>query len=121
MPVSGGLTFTALTAGLGTHTCGLTSTGAAYCWGSNFFGALGNGSSTNSPVPVPVSGGLAFVQLTAGGFLGHTCGRTGSGAAYCWGDNERGQIGDGSTVDRLTPTAVTGGLSFTGLDAGFRH
>jgi alpha-tubulin suppressor-like RCC1 family protein len=120
-PVSGGLTFAALTAGLGRHTCGFTSTGAAYCWGENTFGALGNGSGTDNPAPTPVSGGLVFTQLKAGGFIGHTCGLTSGGIAYCWGENERGQVGDGSTVDRLTPSAVTGGLTFASLDAGFRH
>jgi alpha-tubulin suppressor-like RCC1 family protein len=120
-PVSGELTFAALTAGLGRHTCGLTGAGSAYCWGENTFGALGNGSTSDSPIPVPVSGGLAFVQLIAGGFIGHTCGLTASGTAYCWGENERGQVGDRSTVDRLEPSAVAGGLSFTRLDAGFRH
>ena len=58
---------------------------------------------------------------TAGGFVDHTCGRTASGTAYCWGDNEVGQLGDGSTVDRLEPSAVVGGFLFTSLDAGYRH
>lgn len=120
-PVTGGLTFAALTAGLGRHTCGLTGTGTAYCWGENTFGALGNGSTASSSVPTPVSGGLSFRQLRAGGFIGHTCGLTGSGAAFCWGENERGQVGDGSTIDRSTPSAVEGGLTFTNLEAGFRH
>jgi alpha-tubulin suppressor-like RCC1 family protein len=121
VPVSGQLTFTALTAGLGRHTCGLTGPGAAYCWGENAFGALGDGSTNDHSVPVPVSGGLAFARLIAGGFIGHTCGLTGSGTAYCWGENERGQVGDGTTTDRLGPSAVASGLSFSTLDAGFRH
>jgi alpha-tubulin suppressor-like RCC1 family protein len=120
-PVSGELRFTALTAGLGRHTCGLTGTGAAYCWGENSFGALGNGSNSDSPIPVPVSGGLTFLQLIAGGFIGHTCGLTAGGRAYCWGENSVGQVGDQSTFDRLEPAAVSGDLSFTTLDAGFRH
>jgi alpha-tubulin suppressor-like RCC1 family protein len=119
--VAGGTTFAALTAGLGRHTCGLTGTGAAHCWGENTFGALGNGSSAHSSVPVAVSGGHTFVQLKAGGFIGHTCGITTSGAAYCWGENERGQVGDGTTLDRATPSAVAGGITFTSLEAGFRH
>jgi alpha-tubulin suppressor-like RCC1 family protein len=110
-----------LTSGLGRHTCGLTDTGMAYCWGENTFGALGNGSMTDSPVPTPVFDGLAFTQLRAGGFIGHSCGLASGGAAFCWGENERGQVGDGSTVDRLTPSAVAGGLTFTSLDLGFRH
>jgi alpha-tubulin suppressor-like RCC1 family protein len=119
-PVIGNLTFTALTAGLGRHTCGLTGTGT-YCWGENSFGALGNRSTNDSAEPVPVSGGIAFAQLIAGGFIGHTCGLRSDGKAYCWGENERGQVGDNSTVDRLEPSPVSGGLTFTSIDAGFRH
>jgi alpha-tubulin suppressor-like RCC1 family protein len=119
--VNGLLTITAITAGLGRHTCALTGTGDAYCWGENSFGALGDGSFQHSPVPVPVGGSLALAHVIAGGFIGHTCGLTASGAAYCWGENEVGAVGDGSTVDRVRPAAVAGGLSFTNLDAGFRH
>jgi alpha-tubulin suppressor-like RCC1 family protein len=120
-PVVGAPNFASLTAGLGRHTCGFTDAGAAYCWGENPFGALGDGSEGDRASPGPVSGGLAFVQLVAGGFLGHTCGLIAGGTAYCWGDNERGQVGDNSTADRLEPALVFGGLSFTTLDAGFRH
>lgn len=119
--VSGGLTFVSLTAGLGRHTCALTDVGAAYCWGENTFGALGDGSGADKSSPVVVSGGLVFDQLIAGGFIGHTCGLSDAGAAYCWGENERGQVGDGSTTDRSSPSAVVGGLVFASLDAGFRH
>jgi alpha-tubulin suppressor-like RCC1 family protein len=119
--VTGGLALVSLTAGLGRHTCGLTGAGAAYCWGENTFGALGDGSTTDRLTPVTVFGGLVFAKLRAGGFIGHTCGVTGGGAAYCWGENERGQVGDGSTTDRSSPSPVGGGLSFASLDAGFRH
>jgi alpha-tubulin suppressor-like RCC1 family protein len=53
--VAGGLTFSALSAS-GIHTCGLTTDGVAYCWGSNSDGELGNGSTTSSNVPVKVLG-----------------------------------------------------------------
>lgn len=115
------VSFVALTAGLGRHTCGLTNTGAAFCWGENTFGALGNDSMSDSAVPVAVFGGLVFAQLVAGGFIGHTCGLPANGIAHCWGENERGQLGDGSHIDRLTPSPVAGGLSFTAVAAGFRH
>ena len=120
-PVSGGLVFKGLTVGLGSHSCGLTDLGAAYCWGQNPFGALGNGSTMRSAVPVAVAGNLSFNQLTAGGFVGHSCGVIDGGAAYCWGDNEPGQVGDGTTTDRLVPTAVAGDLTFLSVDAGLRH
>jgi alpha-tubulin suppressor-like RCC1 family protein len=119
-PVSGGLVFKGLTAGLGSHSCALTDLGAAYCWGENTFGALGNRTTKDSAVPVAVVGNLSFVQLIAGGFIGHTCGVI-DGAAYCWGENEKGQVGDGTTRDRLVPKAVAGGLAFPTVDAGFRH
>src|SRR5204862_2751579 len=99
------------------HTCGLIGGGAAYCCGGNYVGQLGDGSTTNSSTPVPVAGGLNFSALTTG-VGGHTCGLTMSGAAYCWGGNHIGQLGDGSTTLSSIPVAVSGGLSFRGLAAG---
>ena len=86
------------------HTCGVTPGGAAYCWGDNFFGQLGDGTSVARATPVPVAGGLRFAAVSAGSF--HTCGVTASGAAYCWGDNQNGQLGDGTTDRRTTPVPV---------------
>ena len=118
--VAGSLEFTQLTAGLGRHTCGRTAAGAAYCWGENTFGGLGDGTQTDRDEPVAVMGGLSFVDVVAGGFLGHSCGRA-AGKTYCWGENERGQVGDGSNVDRLVPVEVAGDLTFDAGDLGFRH
>ena len=102
--VSGGLTFTALALGQGgEHTCGLVSGGAAYCWGLNNGGSLGDGSQTMRLTPVAVSGGLEFNELAVGT---HTCGLVRGGAAYCWGLNRFGALGDGSTTNRFTPVAV---------------
>ena len=120
-PVVAAPPFVSLTTGLGRHTCGLTSTGDAYCWGENSLGALGDGSTTHRATPVLVAGGLEFSLVIAGGYIGHTCALTASDAAYCWGENSGGQVGDNSVTDRLSPTAVFGGLSFTTLDSGFRH
>jgi len=92
------------------HTCGVTSSGAAYCWGNNPAGELGNGTTTNSTTPVAVSGGLTFVAVSAGD--AHTCGVTPSGAAYCWGGNGYGELGNGTTTTSLRPVAVSGGLTF---------
>ena len=121
-PVAGGLTFASLTAGLGRHTCGRTAAGVAYCWGEGGFGALGDGTFfADRSSPGLVSGGRNFYQLIAGGFIGHTCGLSDGGAAYCWGENERGAIGDGTTLDRSEPSPVAGSLAFVTLDAGARH
>jgi alpha-tubulin suppressor-like RCC1 family protein/uncharacterized protein YjdB len=104
------------------HTCGLLPNGAAYCWGANGEGQLGDGSTTFRFTPVAVAGGHSFVALAAGGFKdSHTCGIASSGVTYCWGSNDYGEIGDGSTTTRLVPTAVGGGRAFTALAAGGGH
>ena len=99
------------------HTCGLTVTGNAYCWGFNDFGQLGDGSTTGSLTPVLVSGGIRFSSISTRG--GHTCGVTPVGDVYCWGENFRGQLGDGTTINRLTPVLVSGGLSFASVSTAF--
>jgi len=86
------------------HTCVLTTTGRAYCWGQNLQGQLGDGSTQNRPSAVAVAGDLTFSELHAGG--AQTCGKTSDGAEYCWGLNQSGQLGDGSRVSRSTPTRV---------------
>jgi alpha-tubulin suppressor-like RCC1 family protein len=113
-----GVSFAAVTAG-DFHTCGLTPAGAAYCWGENLFGAIGDGSTTNRSSPVPVAGGLSFVALSAGD--AQTCGVSATGAAYCWGYNGNGGLGDGTTTDRSTPALVAGGLGFAAVSAGLNH
>ena len=117
--VVGGLAFTSLTMGDG-HTCGLATGGQAYCWGANTRGQLGDGSLTWTTAPVAVAGGLTFTQLSAE--FDQTCGvAIGGGTAYCWGYNADGQLGDGSTTLRTSPTAVAGNLAFTQISLGDNH
>lgn len=89
------------------HTCALTDTGALYCWGSNSSGQLGDGSTANRLTPVLVSGMSSGVRDVGAG-SSHTCALTSAGAVKCWGWNYHGQLGDGSTTNRSTPTAVSG-------------
>jgi alpha-tubulin suppressor-like RCC1 family protein len=107
--VLAGKTLTQITAGNSDSTCALDSTGAAYCWGDNPYGELGDGSTTDSSVPVAVdtSGVLAGKTLTriTTGFY-DTCAVDSTGAAYCWGFNNDGELGDGNTTDSSVPVAV---------------
>jgi hypothetical protein len=95
--------------GGGLDTCALDTAGAVFCWGSGADGALGDGSTSSSSVPVPVD--------TRGALAGHTITQvsTGSdgacvldraGRAFCWGDNDYGELGDGATDYSSVPVAV---------------
>ena len=101
------------------HACGVTSAHEGFCWGSNFNGQLGDGTTESRTLATPVSGGLSFTSIVTG--FRHSCGLTTSGVAYCWGDNEAGQLGDNSTINRLVPTAVAGGHILTPISAGWSH
>lgn len=116
--VSGGVAFASISSG-SEYTCGLTSAGAAYCWGTNWAGQLGDSANTNRNVPAPVAGGLTFTKLEAGSR--HACGIAASGIGYCWGRNDSGQLGDGTTTDANAPVAVTGIANLIDIRPGERH
>jgi alpha-tubulin suppressor-like RCC1 family protein/DNA-binding SARP family transcriptional activator len=122
--VGADLRFTQITGG-GDHTCALASGGAVYCWGRNDAGQLGNGTTNRSSVPVQVSGSgtgaLVFRALSSGAH--HTCGIATGNLVWCWGSNGRGQLGNNSTADGLTPVAVTAaiGTKFASVSAGGDH
>ena len=100
----------------GYHTCGIAADSLAYCWGYDYYGELGTGTTASSLHPMRVAGGLKFVSISAGTY--HTCGMTSTGGAYCWGYNGYGQLGDGTLTQRNTPQAVSGGLVFSLVEAG---
>jgi alpha-tubulin suppressor-like RCC1 family protein len=103
----------------GYHTCALTSAGAAYCWGSNDNGQLGDGAGVATNSPTPVTGGHLWTSLSAG--YGSTCGLTTGGAAWCWGSNGGGRLGTGDSVGSTSPRSVAGGLTFTRISMGSYH
>ncbi len=94
--------------------------GAAYSWGDNFDGQLGNGTSTNTSTPMAVSGLGSGVSAVAAG-ANYFSLAIKNGAAYAWGNNG-GQLGDGTTTNRSTPVGILGLTSgVTAIAAGFNH
>ena len=120
--VIGGHRFASISAGYD-FTCGLTTRGAAYCWGLNDSGRLGDGTTIHSDAngPQRVIGGHRFASLGTG--IEHTCALTSRGAAYCWGYNQYGELGDGTTLGSAEngPQPVIGGLRFASFDGGNEH
>ncbi len=103
--VSGITAATGITAG-DSHSCALSG-GALQCWGYNQNGQLGNGTNNQQyTTPVAVTGISTAVEVKGGGK--HTCARLSSGAVQCWGYNQNGQLGNGSTVKSTLPVAVSG-------------
>lgn len=115
------------------HTCGTTAGGDVYCWGFNSVGQLGTAPSNTTEdcvpfrppgvtggadsvfqackhTPIKVNGVASVIALDAG--EDHTCALARTGQMWCWGDNESGELGDGTGFNQSTPVTVLGGLKF---------
>jgi alpha-tubulin suppressor-like RCC1 family protein len=101
------------------HSCGIAGDGAAYCWGENSLGTVGDGTNFDRWTPRAVAGGLTFTALSGG--HDHTCALTDTGVAYCWGGNALAQLGDGRSPPKVTPAPVAGGLTFGAITAGNQY
>lgn len=116
--------FTSVTAGF-QHTCATASDGKAYCWGRNDHGQLGDGATLSASTPVAVAwpaDAPALTSVSAGKW--HTCGVAGDGRAWCWGRNDAGQLGNGTTDDSSLPVQVGGQVAaepLVSVSAGTRH
>jgi alpha-tubulin suppressor-like RCC1 family protein len=99
------------------HSCALTRIGAVYCWGHNPHGELGDGTTLDRAQPTLVSGlDLGVQALWVGAF--HACARNADDAIVCWGLNDHGQLGDGTTLDRRQPVVMTALNDATDLALG---
>lgn len=126
VPLPGGLKFNSISVGW-RHACGVTRSGAAWCWGYAAYAQLGTGSLSlgSSLAPVPVAGGIVFKSISAGD--SHTCGVATDGAAYCWGLGIYGELGNGPSPRNgcgeygdvcAAPQRVQGEISFASVSAG---
>ncbi len=104
----------------GGHTCARLTDGTVRCWGGDTFGQVGDGAvAAARPRPVTVVDLSGVAGLTAG--AGHTCAVLTDGTARCWGRNEFGELGDGTTENRARPVAVAGLAGVAEVGAGENH
>lgn len=116
--LAGGRSFMQISAG-NIHSCGVTSSKNAFCWGIGNAGRLGDGTTTDRSTPVPVDNSSHFTQISAATI--HTCARTTADEIFCWGANSQGQLGDGTTTSRSTPVLVSSTEPFRQVSAGGVH
>lgn len=87
------------------HSCALLATGSVWCWGKNDDGQLGDGGTENRSLPVEITAlGTDVTALSLAG--GHSCALKQSGGVWCWGNNDKGQLGDGTLASRTLPAEV---------------
>jgi alpha-tubulin suppressor-like RCC1 family protein len=117
-----GRKFQSIAAGV-VHTCAIDVAGAAYCWGSNSFGQLGTGATSNTAqrTPIAATGGHSYQAVVAANRT--ICALATSGSVYCWGSNTSGQFGNGEqpNVAQVTPTLSANSMQLVKVTLGWQH
>ncbi|MBI5308676.1 MAG: RCC1 repeat- and reductase domain-containing protein [Planctomycetes bacterium] len=103
----------------GLHSIAMKTTGTVWTWGNNMYGQLGDGTATDSNVPVYVSG-LSDAISVAGGFW-HTAALKSDGTVWTWGNNFYGQLGNGTNTDSSIPVQVSGLSDVIAIASGYWH
>lgn len=109
----------------GVHTCGLSLSNDAYCWGSSWYGETGTGASrpyVSIASPALAGKDMSFSAVSVGNV--HSCALTPAGKAFCWGNGEYGQLGNGRASPSYftgRPEPVQGDLAFRSIAAGNFH
>ncbi len=101
------------------HTCARRKNGKAYCWGSNDYGQLGDGTTTDRYTPVAVKDIAGVASVAAG--AGFTCLLLGDGTVRCWGRGDSGQLGYGGFGGKDSPTLVTDLTNVRAITVGLEH
>ena len=102
------------------NNCARMNDGTVKCWGANYNGGVGDGTSGTFRLPVSVVGLTNVVGLGIGIYR-HSCARINDGTVKCWGLNDYGQLGDDSTTERNTPVSVSGLTNVVQISAGISH
>ncbi len=97
-------------------TCGVKQDGTAWCWGDNWAGQVGDGTTTDRTTPVQVGTSDQWASISVG--VWHTCATREDGTLWCWGYNGAGEVGDGTTVQRTTPVQVGSDADWEQVSAG---
>lgn len=106
--------------GGGDHGCAVDDAGRAHCWGSNFAGQLGDGTTVTRADSAPVAApGIVFSAIALGST--HSCAAEAGGGVQCWGSNYSGQLGNGGTNSSSLPVAVAALQGVSSLSAGLFH
>lgn len=102
------------------HSCAIDDAGAAWCWGRNDYGQIGDGTTDDRVKPTAVTAsGTAFTQISGG--VNHTCAVAKDGTAWCWGRNDDGQLGNAQVSDSHVPVQVRDLKGVAQIVTGAKH